>query len=49
VEVRRAEQPAASHADPAVDRIEEGATFVAPGELRGRMEESHADQLPVEV
>jgi hypothetical protein len=42
--VRRAEQTIAAHANPAVDGIEEGATFVAPGKLRGRLEECHANR-----
>ena len=44
MEVRGAQQPVAAHTHPSVDGIEERATFVTPGELRGGLEERHANR-----
>lgn len=43
-QVRRAEQTVAANADSSVHGIEERATFVAPRELRGGLEEHHVNR-----
>ena len=44
MQIRRAQQPAAPRAHPAVYRVEDRAALIAARELRGWLEEDHAAQ-----